>query len=484
MTTTYDPTTIVSSLAAFGELPDWLSAGMDPRRVREGLEREVPELLDGRFRLLACTTDQLRAKGDEWHARYTLSVAEPGGERREVVLVGRLWPPGLEPSDPTDEPVGVAGFGEPGWRCALAAPRLDLRLQTVDDALPALPRLADPVEAARLLEPILRTAGYTDAEITSCDPAVVRYKPASRCTVVVGLTYADGAARPVPPGRVVLKTHHGEKGQAAWDAMVALWQHQAPWSHAVRLAEPLAYLADERILVQGPVPGDLLLKDLARVAIADGDVGQHGRFRAELAATAKGIAAVHTSGVRYGPTDTIEDELDKVREVVDRLATSAPELAEAAQPLVGCLAGLARETDPDPVVPCHHDFRPAQVLLDGEGVSFVDFDGACMGEPALDLGRFRAKLRDTGISAFGPDASRGVEGIERNLDLLDHLCEAFLTDYQQHAPVSRERVLLWETCDLLTSLLHAWTKVLLPRVEVRLALLVHQLQTGGLLDGG
>ena len=300
----------------------------------------------------------------------------------------------------------MAEFGEPGWRCALADPRLDLRLQTVDDALPALPRLADPAEAARLLEPVLRTAGYTDAEITSCDPAVVRYKPASRCTVVVGLTYADGAAPPVPPDRVVLKTHHGEKGEAAWDAMVALWQHQAPWSHAVRLAEPLAYLADERILVQGPVPGDLLLKDLARVAIADGDVGLHGRFRAELAATAKGIAAVHGSGVTYGRTDTIEDELDKVREVVDRLAASAPELAEAAQPLVGCLAGLARETDPDPVVPCHHDFRPAQVLLDGEGVSFVDFDGACMGEPALDLGRFRAKLRDIGISAFGPDAPR------------------------------------------------------------------------------
>ena len=159
-----------------------------------------------------------------------------------------------------------------------------------------------------------------------------------------------------------------------------------------------------------------------------------------------------------------------------------PDLAGAAQPLVGCLAGLARDTDPDPVVPCHHDFRPAQVLLDGEGVSFVDFDGACMGEPALDLGRFRAKLRDTGISAFGPDAPGAVDDAERNLELLDDLCDSFLTDYQQHAVVSRERVLLWETCDLLTSLLHAWTKVLLPRVEARLALLVHQLECGGLLD--
>ena len=193
---------------------------------------------------------------------------------------------------------------------------------------------------------------------------------------------------------------------------------------------------------------------------------------------------MHTSGATYGPTDTIEDELEKVREVVDRLATSAPELSGATQPLVGCLADLARHTDPDPVVPCHHDFRPAQVLLDGQHVSFVDFDGACMAEPALDLGRFRAKLRDTGISALGPDAPRAVGDTDQRLALLDHLCETFLTDYQQHAAVSWERVLLWETCDLLTSLMHAWTKVLLPRVEARLSLLVHQVETGGLLDRG
>src|SRR3954447_20810115 len=106
---------------------------MDPRRVRGGLERAVPELRDGRLRLLACTPDRLRAKGDEWVARYTLSVAEPGGEGSEIVLVGNLWPPGGEPADPTDA-VGMAGFSEAGWRCALASPRLDLHVQTSDEA--------------------------------------------------------------------------------------------------------------------------------------------------------------------------------------------------------------------------------------------------------------------------------------------------------------------------------------------------------------
>jgi hypothetical protein len=34
-------------------------------------------------------------------------------------------------------------------------------------------------------------------------------------------------------------------------------------------------------------------------------------------------------------------------------------------------------------------------------------------------------------------------------------------------------VRLWETCDLLTTMLHAWTKVRLARLEPRLAILRH-----------
>lgn len=39
---------------------------------------------------------------------------------------------------------------------------------------------------------------------------------------------------------------------------------------------------------------------------------------------------------------------------------------------------------------------------------------------------------------------------------------------------------MWESCDLLTGLLHAWTKVRLVRVEPRLAVLLHQLRASGL----
>ena len=127
-------------------------------------------------------------------------------------------------------------------------------------------------------------------------------------------------------------------------------------------------------------------------------------------------------------------------------------------------------------VPSHHDFRPAQVLVHGGKVGFIDFDGASMAEPALDLGRFRAKLRDIGISVLSA-SGQPLSGppLEQNLALMDGLCDHFLDAYGEKAKVSTERVLLWETCDLLTAMLHAWTKVRLARIHPRLTVVRHHL---------
>jgi thiamine kinase-like enzyme len=154
-----------------------------------------------------------------------------------------------------------------------------------------------------------------------------------------------------------------------------------------------------------------------------------------------------------------------------------PGLAAAAAPLLSGLRDGAAAVPADAAVPAHHDFRPAQVLLHGGGVGFIDFDGAAMAEPALDLGRFRAKLRDIGISVLGlGEGPVAADRVEQNLRLLDDLCEHFLAEYLRHAEVSRDRVVLWETCDLFTAVLHAWTKVRLARIEPRLRVLVHQLR--------
>jgi hypothetical protein len=479
MTLISDTDPVVDSLDPFAELPSWLAEPMDGGRVGASLAEHVPELTDGRWELLSCRPERLRAKESEWLARYRLSVRAPGGEARDVVLVGTLWAPTQDHPGPDEGTSASAPFGEQGWAGWLPDLRLELQHEVSDVALPALPMLTEPDAAAELLQPVLRAAGYDQATIATCDPVVVRYKPGSRCTVVVGVTYTEPST-PRPPAKVVLKTHQGDKGQTAWDAMTALWE-KPTWRGVMDLAEPLAFLPEERILVQGPVPEEITLKELARQAFADGSPEPMGALRASLSDTGRALATLHRSGAEYGRTATFEDELAEVRDVIDRLALTVPQLQGAAAPLLQRLEELAVQHPADPIVPAHHDFRPAQVLLHPDGLGFIDFDGASMAEPALDLGRFRAKLRDIGISSLlYTGQPLAGEPLAQNLALLDDLCEHFLASYLEHAAVSRQRVLMWETCDLVTGMLHAWTKVRLVRLEPRLAILLHQLRSSGL----
>jgi len=469
MTRNIDEADVAMALEAFAELPEWLAAVMAPGRVAEALRRAVPELGGPRFRLTAAVVDRLRAKGAEWHVHCRVELVDDG-QPSDLVLVGRLLPPESEPS----ADVSSASFGEPGWRCYLPDLRLQLEVEVADAGLPALPTLIDAGRAAEILQQSLRNAGYA-VDVTGCVPDVVRYKPGSRCTIVYRMEYGSDVPGPDP---LVVKTHQGDKGRTAWEAMRALWARPVATNGVVTLAQPLGYFPEDRVLVQGPVPEERTLKDLAREALTDAmtepSPGSLDELREMLARTAAALAALHGSGARYGRSATWEEELAEVREVVARLATTVPHIGTAADPLLSRLEAVHSSVPADPLVSAHHDFRPAQVLLHEGRIGFIDFDGACSAEPALDLGRFRAKLRDIGISAFWASGHpRLGDPLAHHLRLLDELCDGFLAAYQLHAPVTAERVALWELTDLLTALLHAWTKVRTARVEPRLVVLLH-----------
>jgi hypothetical protein len=475
MTVWFETEEVIAPLDAFETLPDWLRAGMDGERIKRSLEQVVPELASEQCHLRSCTPQRLRAKEDQWLARYLLDVAASGGQATNIVLVGNLYAPAVpEPTFP--DPGPTSAFGTAGWSCWLPDLRLLLRVEEADPALPALQDIVDPAAAADLLQKVLIDAGYGSAVVASCRPDVVRYKPGSRCTVVVGVTYANSDGLQPGPDPIVIKTHQGDKGQTAWAAMTALWESPLRDQGVVTIAEPLAYDADRRLLFQGPIREDQTLKVLAREAITDGSPAALQLLREELAKTGRALAALHQCGASYGRTATLDEEVLEIREVVGRLSFSVPELQAAAAPLLSRLNELSADFPAEQSVPAHHDFRPAQVLLHAGDVGFIDFDGASMAEPALDLGRFRAKLRDIGISvlaASGRPLTR--PSLDEHLTLLDELCDAFLDAYREQAPVSRERVLLWETCDLMTGMLHAWTKVRLARIGPRLTVLRHHL---------
>ena len=461
------------ALDALARMPAWLTAAAEPDRISTLLASAVPELANGSLTLVGCEP-RLRLKSDQpaWAVSYELELVDGGGREQTAKVAGSF----SRPSEPA-EPSSAEGSLAEGWRGSFPELGLDLELKGSEDkALPALEQLTDPERARRLLEDAIRV-NHPDTRVRSCRPDVRRYKPGSRCTVFYELDLEPGSTG---PGAVVAKTYRGDKGRNAFEGMRALWLADVNPRGNVRLAEPLAYLSDLRVLVQSVVPEETTLKERVREVFATGSEQALESLHAELAKAAAGLADVHACGVVHGETVTWKHELADVTELLDRLRPSLPDVVDSITPLLDLLEKEESQTVAQPVVPTHRSFRPAQVLIAQGRISFIDFDGLCMAEPALDVAMFRAALRDAGTRGTDKSAAFGPADVERGLAMLDAACDAFLSAYLQQAPVSPARVALWESLDLITTTLHCWTKVKPERLDTRTAVLDRHLTTSGL----
>lgn len=458
-----------TELERLAGMPGWLVALDDPAALRDALSRHVPGLRDAKLR-------SIRFKPGAWRAGCELRLwrsTDGDGETAEerLLVTATIRPPVAGGLPPTTGSAG-ARPGAPGWQVIVPELRLDLTSAEPDAAaLPALRLLTDPGPARAFLEDAIRagTPAYQDLRILAAEPHVMRYSPGSRCTVLYRLQLPDGPRAADWPDVVVAKTYHrADKGLTAWDGMRALWTSPLGSSTTVTIAEPLAWRPDERILVQGPVRGRQTLKELLLSALQAGPDAPLAELRECVGKAAAGLAELHSSGVRTGRTATWDEELAEVREVASELADAVPELSGAAEPFLRRLEQMAAAVPPDPAVPSHRSFRPAQVLLDGDRIGFIDFDGFCQAEPALDVALFRATVRDVSMSALPDDLP-----LASRLATVDDLCDHFLRCYDVQAPVSRRRVDLWEALDLLTNVLHSWTKVKPDRLVRAYSLLRH-----------
>jgi hypothetical protein len=474
-------------LDRFAQLPDWLLAIVQPERVCMAMARVIPEISSGQLTAKACTISRVRLKKKRWTGIYELTVELPNGDaRRTIRMQGTLIPPDqAEPEARADR----RPLDDDGWSCYVPDLRLLLETQPPEVALPALPTLTDPELSRALIEQSMRAAApaYHDLRIQSCVPRVVRYKPGSRCTILYDLTYpAELAARHSWPNLVAIKTYKGSKGKNAYLGMRALWESPLGSGDAVTIAEPLAYLPELNALVQGPIREEQTLKDLIRSALRENTPEALAELESAMRKTARGLAALHQSGARAGESYAWEEELAEVRETIDQLGGAIPRLAGVAEPLLAQLAALGAEHAADAMVPSHNSFRPAQVLLYGDKIGFIDFDSFCQAEPALDLALFLAATKNIGLSepheeeSNEDDAELAPETRQALLDRLDAICETFLAEYEQYAPVSRQRVALWQALDLLTLVLTCWTKIKPVRLGNTLAMIERHLRDMGL----
>jgi len=246
----------------------------------------------------------------------------------------------------------------------------------------------------------------------------------------------------------------------------------------VVLAEPLAFSADDRVMLQRGIPHRTTLKAMLRESLGTGG-GDAAALVAVLRRTGRGLAVLHACGVQPPDERSWAGERAEVGGIVERLAALVPSLDGAVSGLLDGLDRRIAAAGEQPAVPSHGSFRPAQVLVGEHGaIGFIDFDSFCRAEPAADCALFCSSLRDTGLRTLR-EAHGGND--DAHLARLDALAATFLDAYADVTPVSRERVELWESLDAVTGVLHCWTKAKLGRLPYRLTLLRHALGRAGVM---
>jgi aminoglycoside phosphotransferase len=203
-----------------------------------------------------------------------------------------------------------------------------------------------------------------------------------------------------------------DKAFAAYEIQRALWEGGFGPGSGYRVPEPIAYLADERVILMGAAPGKRV-RELA--------VGDRPTWEDALRCAARWLATLHSSSHRLGPPD---DSTRRVLHLARRVAETAarrPDLEDMLGRLLDQLAERLPSRDRASEVQTHGRYHPQHVYVDSGAVTVIDADRATPGDPAKDIGEFLHRLR-ADARAAGLDA-----------EAVDHASAAFVQEYESRS---------------------------------------------------
>lgn len=305
------------------------------------------------------------------------------------------------------------GSGRPD---AMAAPsaaylpvhRCLVELFPLDWQLPSLSQATDAAEVTSLLAGATGNGGNTEAW-SRTGVKVVRYRPHEACVLQYSLQPMAGDS----PKQVIGKLYReGPRAALVWRALNALHGQEGP--SGVTIPQPLALRDEWKLVLMERAAGTSMKWVLEQAATK-----RQAREVTRLAATA--LAAYH--GLRFDAEEvrSVQTALGKLQKRAALLRRVAPFLSEQVDALLRRIEPLALGCGVAIPSFIHGDFKPSQLLIDGDRVAIVDFDRACLGDPALDVGNFMAQFNKSALRT--------------GHDYLRRLAPYFLAQYQARLPV-------------------------------------------------
>lgn len=269
-----------------------------------------------------------------------------------------------------------------------------------DPNLPGLALLADrdAVKATVERDPAAfeLQAGGTLEELRS---GVGKYVPGQRC----GYRYRGIWRTPAgdQPVQFYGKAYQPGLGRGAHDIMRQLVATDACRSGRLRIPAPYAFDAAADVVWQEMLPGESFAKEANALDL-----------EAWAGPVASALSAFHASRLDLGPGLGLSQELEELAASSAKIERAYPQYAARVAALRQRLNAAVPALPPVPAGPVHGSFKISHVFDVGGQVAFIDFDGAGIGDPTYDVGRFMAHLAVAGLNSK-TDAETITRAVER-----------------------------------------------------------------------
>jgi len=213
--------------------------------------------------------------------------------------------------------------------------------------------------------------------VESCRARLLRPSK-SRPIVQYTVTCLDREKNATVRKVIIGKGYYRGDGAGTFSCMSRLWSDGFANDRTLTIPEPVAYLAEQSLLLQGRAPGRPLYAYLDDPAAALGPVRLAARWLAKL----------HRTGLAGAPVLQPEQEEAKLGTYTDVLVQVCPLFAPRLQSLAERIARSLMALVPRWSVPTHGDFQPKNIYVCRQRITVIDFDRFALAHPARDLGHF------------------------------------------------------------------------------------------------
>jgi hypothetical protein len=268
---------------------------------------------------------------------------------------------------------------------------------------PALPGLATLASQSAVLE-LVRAAptGFglpAAATVLDLRLDLGKYVPGQRCGYRYRVRWQDAGG--IHEHCFYGKAYHEGIGARAHDVLRQVADSAACRLRRLRVPRPYGFDPQREIVWQEMLPGRSFAKQ-ASVADLEAAAGQ----------VAAALGAFHAETLALGPGLGLQDEISALQESTAKLVRAYPASAARCVALRDRLVAAVPHLPPVPAAPMHGSFKMSHVFDAAGQVAFIDFDGAGIGDPTYDVGRFLAHL-STEALATHEDSGALAQAVDR-----------------------------------------------------------------------